>query len=453
VRRDAQGNITGIVGMLLDITARKNAETERQAYTAQLGKLADIARKVSTLLSLPELITYLARSMRDLIGVNAAAVIVHDPLLPDERMTAVDYAEHYGPQRGTPTPFGSPELHALLASDQPARLTAAQTGTDPRWALLSQNDDQEHRLRGWLAVPLMTRDGTRLGLLELTGKASAELSADLGGELIDEFTDSDAQVLTQLAGLASVAIENIRLYATLEERVAARTRELQISNRELEAFSYSVSHDLRAPLRAIAGFSSILEQEYAPNLDGTARRYIQRISSGVERMANLIDDLLSLARVSRLDIKRENIDLTGLCRTIVKRQLERWPKRELQIKVDPRMRVDADPRLVEVALENLVENAIKFTATRPQSEIHIGKRPINGKPAFFVHDNGVGFDPKYATNLFGVFQRLHSASEFPGTGVGLATVQRILQRHNGRVWAESQIDQGATFYFTFDSEA
>jgi signal transduction histidine kinase len=389
--------------------------------------------------------------MRELIGVNAAAVIVHDPEFPDDRATAVSYAEHYGGQRGDPAPFGTPELHALV-TDQPIRLTSTETSGDSRWTLLTQNDDREHRLRGWLAVPLTTRDGARLGLLELTDKSS-DLSGGSPGESVGDFTDGDAQVLSQLAGLASVAIENIRLYATLEERVAARTRELQISNRELEAFSYSVSHDLRAPLRAIAGFSSILEQEYAPKLDSAARRYIQRIGSGVERMANLIDDLLSLARVSRLDIKRENIDLTGMCRTIVKRQLERWPSREVQIKVDPKMRVDADPRLVEVALENLVENAIKFTATRPQSEIHIGRRPSNGKSVFFVHDNGVGFDPKYATNLFGVFQRLHSASEFPGTGVGLATVQRILQRHNGRVWAESQIDQGATFYFTFDSEA
>jgi PAS domain S-box-containing protein len=449
VRRDEQRNITGIVGMLLDISERKRAEVERQAYTAQLGKLADIARKVSTLLSLHELLNYLARSVRELIGVNSAAVIVHDPALPMERVVAVSYTELYGKQRSEPTPFGSTELHALLTDDQPKHLTIAQIADDTRWTNLTQNDDHAHPLRGWLAVPLMTRDGSRLGLLELTDKTSGALDGEHSGE----FTDSDAQVLSQLAGLASVAIENIRLYATLEERVAARTRELQNSNRELEAFSYSVSHDLRAPLRAIAGFSSILEQEYAPKLDAAARRYIQRVSSGVERMANLIDDLLSLARVSRLDIKRESIDLTSLCRAIVKRQLERWPDRELQIKVDPRMRVDADPRLVEVAMENLVENAIKFTGTRPQSEIHIGKRAVNGKPAFFVHDNGVGFDPQYATNLFGVFQRLHSASEFPGTGVGLATVHRILQRHNGRVWAESQIDQGATFYFTFDSEA
>jgi light-regulated signal transduction histidine kinase (bacteriophytochrome) len=214
-----------------------------------------------------------------------------------------------------------------------------------------------------------------------------------------------------------------------------------------------VSHDLRAPLRAIAGFSSILEQEYAPKLDNAAQRYIQRIGSGVERMANLIDDLLSLARVSRLDLKRETVDLTALSRTISKRQVERWPDRKLQIKIDPRLKASADPRLVEVALENLIENAIKFTGTRAEAQIHIGKRTINGRPAFFVGDNGVGFDPQYATNLFGVFQRLHSVSEFPGTGVGLATVQRILQRHQGRVWAESQIDCGATFYFTFDSEA
>jgi signal transduction histidine kinase len=380
--------------------------------------------------------------MRELVGANAAAAIVQDAQAPETSVAAVSYAEHYGLQRGEPTPFGSAELHALVAGgDKPVRMDVSQTSADPRWAQLSQNDDLRHPMRGWLAAPLTTRDGANLGLLEMTDK--------VGGD----FTDGDAQVLSQLAGLASVAIENIGLYATLEERVAARTRELQISNRELEAFSYSVSHDLRAPWREIAGFSSILEQEYAPKLDSAARRYIQRISSGVERMASLIDDLLSLARVSRLDIKRESIDLTSLCRSITKRQLERWPERDLQVKIDPRMRVNADPRLVEVALENLIENAIKFTGTRTQSQIHIGKRPASGQAAFFVHDNGVGFDPQYASNLFGVFQRLHSASEFPGTGVGLATVQRIMQRHRGRVWAESQIDQGATFYFTFDSEA
>jgi PAS domain S-box-containing protein len=443
VKRDAAGNIIGIVGMLLDISARKAAEDDRQQYTLQLGMLADIARRVSTFLSLHELLNYLSRSMRDLVGANAAAAMISDSALPAPgSVIAVSYADHYGVQRGEAKVFGSPELHEQLSGHSaPVRLTKKQTENDVRWSQLTQNDDLRHPLNGWLGVALSTRTGGYLGLLELTDKRSGD------------FTDGDVQILNQLAGVAAVAVENIMLYATLEERVAARTRELEISNRELEAFSYSVSHDLRAPLRAIAGFSSILEHEYGSKLDTSARRYLQRIGSGVERMASLIDDLLSLARVSRLDIKRETIDLTAMCRAIAKRQRERWTDREIDVKVDARMRTIADPRLVEVALENLIENAIKFTSTRASGQIHIGRRVIDGRAAFFVHDNGVGFDPQYASNLFGVFQRLHSATEFPGTGVGLATVQRIVQRHHGRVWAESKIDEGAVFYFTFESEA
>jgi PAS domain S-box-containing protein len=441
VNIDAQGNVTAIVGMLLDISARKTAELDRQTYTMQLRALADLAHQVSTTLSLHELLNLLSRSMRELLGANAAAACVTDPALTNGKLIVASFAEHYGLQRGQQRSLGSQELHDLVTDgNTPVVLTREQMDSHPKWSQLTQNDDLHHPLRGWLAAPLTARDSSNLGLLELSDKCSGD------------FTDSDLQVLSQLAGLASVAIENIRLYATLEERVAARTRELEMSNRELEAFSYSVSHDLRAPLRAIAGFSSILEQEYGQQLTGEARRYLQRITGGVERMANLIDDLLSLARVSRSELKRESIDLTALARTIVKRQRERWPGRKLDIEIDARMRTTADPRLVEVALENLIENALKFTSTRTETKIHIGRRMIEGKLAFFIADNGVGFDPKYASNLFGVFQRLHSASEFPGTGVGLATVHRIVQRHHGRVWAVSQIDQGATFYFTFDGE-
>ncbi|MBC7982823.1 MAG: PAS domain-containing protein, partial [Candidatus Obscuribacterales bacterium] len=441
VRRDASGNVTGVVGMLLDVSARTAADLDKQRYTAQLRSLAEIARKVSNILSAHELLNTLARSMRDLIGANAASALLSDATLAVDRIVAVSYAERYGLRRTQLEPLGSDSLHAVVRENNSvACFTREQIASDPRWAALTQNDDLHHPLRGWLAAPLIARDGTNLGLLELSDKIEGD------------FTETDLQVLNQLAGLASVAIENIRLYATLEERVVARTRELEVSNRELEAFSYSVSHDLRAPLRAIAGFSSILEHEYGSHLKGEARRYLQRITGGVERMANLIDDLLSLARVSRVDLKREAVDMTALCRTIVKRQKERWPDRHLDITIDARMRATADSRLVEVALENLIENALKFTSTRAESLIHIGQRKVEGRAAFFVKDNGVGFDPQYASNLFGVFQRLHSASEFPGTGVGLATVQRIVQRHHGRAWAESQIDQGAVFYFTLHSE-
>ncbi len=442
VKRDADGKVIGIVGMLLDITSRRAAEADRQQYTMQLHSLSEIAHNVSSLLSLHELLKYLATSMRNLLDANAAAAMVVDPLLAPEETVATSYAEHYGAQRGPAALLSTPELHAqVLATNTPRRITAATMNAEPHLSGLTQHDDLRHPLRGWMGAPLISRDGNNLGLLEISDKAEGD------------FTESDLQVLNQLAGLASVSIENIRLYATLEDRVAARTRELEISNRELEAFSYSVSHDLRAPLRAIAGFSSILETEYKTALDAAARRYLQRITAGVERMANLIDDLLSLARVSRADLKRESVDISALSKAIVTRHRERFADRVIEISVDPRMKTIADPRLVEVALENLIENAVKFTGTRERAAIRVGHKRIDGRGVFFVNDNGVGFDPKYATNLFGVFQRLHSASDFPGTGVGLATVQRIVQRHHGRIWAESEIDRGATFYFTFADDA
>jgi PAS domain S-box-containing protein len=432
VRRNARGEVVWVLGMLLDISARRAAEADAERYTARLYRLAEVARKVSTLLAPHELAEYLTRAMRELLAAGAAAVTITGTAPAAVPIVVAIHGDSLQ-RRGF-----ADELHTLLTGREPVRLSCQQLAE--RAPELSQPQRQPYPLRGWLAVALTDRDGGSLGVLEATDSAG------------EDFSDNDAQILSQLAGLASVAVENIRLYATLEERVTARTRELQLSNRELEAFSYSVSHDLRAPLRAIAGFSSMLQHEFGPQLGDGGRRYLQRITGGVERMASLIDDLLSLARVSRVEVKRESIDLSALCRTAVKRQLERHPERKLQIKIEPRLHAQADPRLVEVALDNLLDNAIKFTATRALARIHVGQRSSAGQPAFFVRDNGVGFDPQYAANLFGVFQRLHSASEFPGTGVGLATVQRIVQRHRGRVWAESQLDQGATFYFTFDSE-
>jgi light-regulated signal transduction histidine kinase (bacteriophytochrome) len=290
--------------------------------------------------------------------------------------------------------------------------------------------------KGVVAVSMVPAAGRELGSIRVADKRAGD------------FTENDQRVLAQLADLAAVGLENARLYASLEDRVRQRTQELEQSNRELEAFSYSVSHDLRGPLRAISGFTGLLRDRHYETIDVESRRYIDRILAGTQRMSSLIDDLLELGRVTRVEIRRELVDLSELARAIVAHLCERAPERVAAVTIEPRMKVWGDLRLMEIVLDNLLSNAWKFTAGRPVAEIRFGAVREAGQPTFFVRDNGVGFDPRYAANLFGVFQRLHAASEFPGTGVGLATVQRIVQRHGGRIWAEAEADRGATFYFT-----
>jgi PAS domain S-box-containing protein len=247
--------------------------------------------------------------------------------------------------------------------------------------------------------------------------------------------------------LAQQALEHIN--ETLERRVVERTRELAMSNRELESFSYSVSHDLRAPLQVIDGFGRALLSRYAQALDEQARHYLQRIRDNTHQMGELIDDLLSLARVTRTEIRAEPVNLAPKAAQIVERLRQRWPDREVAVEIDDDISCSGDARLLAVVLENLIENAWKFTARTPGARIRIGRKAGDGgENVIFVADNGAGFDMAYAAKLFNAFQRLHAASEFDGTGIGLATVHRIITRHGGRVWAESSPGQGATFQFT-----
>lgn len=233
----------------------------------------------------------------------------------------------------------------------------------------------------------------------------------------------------------------------LEELVEERTNALRVANRELEAFSYSVSHDLRAPLRTLDGFSQALVEDYGEQLTGDGEDYLQRIRAASQRMARLIDDMLLLSRLSRGEMRRDRIDLTPLAEEVVENLREADPERDVDVVVEPQLVADADPRLVRVLLQNLIGNAWKFTSKQPHATIQVGH--ANGDPSVFcVRDDGVGFDMAYADKLFGAFQRLHSAGDFEGTGVGLATVQRIVTRHGGRAWAESEPEIGATFYFT-----
>lgn len=234
----------------------------------------------------------------------------------------------------------------------------------------------------------------------------------------------------------------------LEELVEQRTKALAAANKELEAFSYSVSHDLRAPLRSVDGFSQVLLEDYSDKLDDAGRQYLGRIRKATQNMSSLIDDLLNLSKLTRSDINTQPVNLSDVAAEIVQELQGAEPEREVAVNIMPNLVTDADPKLIHVALQNLLANAWKFTARAPHAEIRFGATHIDGQNAFFVSDNGAGFDMAYADKLFGAFQRLHSPQEFEGNGVGLAIVQRIVTRHNGRVWAKGALNQGATFYFT-----
>jgi len=242
--------------------------------------------------------------------------------------------------------------------------------------------------------------------------------------------------------------EIIKLNEELENRVNERTSQLQIANKELEAFSYSVSHDLRAPLRSIDGWSMALVEDCADQLDKQGLEYLDRVREETQRMGHLIDDLLKLSRVSRVEIKKADVDLSTLAQDIKKRLLKSASERRIEFFIQPGMFTFGDPRMLDIALTNLFDNAFKFTGRQPVARIEFGQSMIDNKQTYWVRDNGVGFDISNSKNLFGAFQRMHRQSDFPGTGVGLATVQRIIHRHDGLIWAESKINEGATFYFT-----
>ncbi|MCP4129729.1 MAG: HAMP domain-containing protein [bacterium] len=234
----------------------------------------------------------------------------------------------------------------------------------------------------------------------------------------------------------------------LEDKVEERTLELEASNKELEAFSYSVSHDLRSPLRSINGFSQCLMEDYFDNLDDEGKSYLNRICAASQRMSELIDDILSLSRLTRSEMNREDFNISGVVQEIVSDLQDRDPDRTVDVSVQDGIIVNADPRFMRVVLENILGNAWKYTAKKENARIEFGVQDDEGERVYFIRDNGAGFDMNHAGKLFLAFQRLHTNDEFEGTGIGLATVQRVIKRHGGNIWAEGEVGKGSTFYFS-----
>ena len=288
----------------------------------------------------------------------------------------------------------------------------------------------------WLGVPPVTRERVPAYLIWILIGALSLVAVLFG---------ADALLRRQVRRKTE---EIRRLNEDLERRVTARTIELQATLEELESFSYSVSHDLRAPLRALDGFSHILLEDHGDKLDDDGRGHLERIHQGTQRMGTLIDGLLKLARLNRAEIERQPMDLGALARAVVDDLREAEPQRQVHVVIADGLLASADVALIRTLLANLIGNAWKFTANHATARIEVGVAETDGERAFFVRDDGAGFDMAHAGELFGAFQRLHGADEFEGTGVGLATVQRIVRRHGGRVWAEAELDRGATIFFT-----
>ncbi|WP_158623682.1 PAS domain S-box protein [Corallococcus llansteffanensis] len=401
---NADGSVHEWMGTNTDITARKQAEAQLRRYAERLEALHAIDRAILQAVSMEDVARTALCFLRRLIGCEEASLLITGPGEEISRWTvSAEDPEAVRPE------------HPRSAGDAPPR-------------------EFPHGLE----LPLTLGGGRQAALR-------------LGSTREGTFDELAAQMAQEVAAQVAIALEQGRMRRELElhaggleEQVATRTAELQEANAQLEAFSYSVSHDLRAPLRGIDGFLRLVEEDVAGALSERGRGYLGRVRAAAGRMGQLIDDLLKLSRLSRTPLERGDVDVSAVAASVVDELRAREPTRGVEVSLEPGLRARADSRLLRVAFENLLGNAWKFTGRRKTGHIQVGR--LDG--AFFVRDDGAGFDMAYRDKLFAPFQRLHDAAEYPGTGIGLATVQRIVRRHGGRLWTEAAVDQGATFYFT-----
>jgi PAS domain S-box-containing protein len=395
--RDSQGNLLGAIANLRDTHGQRQAEAEKRRTELRFQLMVETAQEGVWMIDAERRTTYVNRYAAELLGYTPEEILGRHlfEFIYQEEHTLSDEKLETQREEGV----------AVLVDDFRLR----RKDGSPIWTLIT-------------ACPVQDEAGQYLGSLAMV--------TDITRRREDE--------------------QRVRrLNADLERRIAERTAQLEFSNRELEAFAYSVAHDLRSPLRSITSFTQALTEDCAQTLDATGRDYIQRIRASSQRMNELIDGILALSRVNSAEFVEADVDLSELARSTAD-QLQRWqPERTLRFQIQEGLVDRGDSQLLRLVLENLMGNAWKFTRERPVAEIEFGTLPGEGTGRrYFVRDNGAGFDMAYQKKLFGVFQRLHTQQEFEGHGVGLATVQRIIRRHGGRVWGEGRVGEGATFYFT-----
>ena len=427
-------------GTVMDVTARRLQELAAEREHGILQQIASGAPRAGVFSELCEHLEQSCRGARvSLLLLDQSGLALRHgaaPSLPEELIRAID---------GMPVRHDSGPCGVVAATGQP--MVIEDMYSDPRVERYRPLAVQ-FELHACTSTPIIAGTGQVLGTFALYWR---EVHAP---------TAAETEAVQKAAYLASIYLDRERseleihqLNAELEERVASRTAELQAVNRELDAFSYSVSHDLRAPLRAIDGFSAILLQSHGEQLDEPSRNLLSRIVAAAQRMGRLIDDMLALARVNRSPLHFESVDLAAITRAIADELAQSQPERQVSLAIPETLPEVADPALIRVVLENLLGNAWKFTRNRVEARIEFAMTVTEGERVYCVRDNGVGFDMVYADKLFGPFQRLHRPEEFPGTGIGLATVQRLIHRHHGQIWAESRPGQGASFYFTLDARS
>ena len=442
------GEPLNIQCLVRDVRERKRGEAEREQLlldlinrSTQLLTAADVSKSISTILDPEDLIRETVNLIQDRFGFYYVGLF----LLDDSGREAVLHAGtgEAGQEMleaGHRLPLGGRSMVGRCAADGEARI-ALDVGEEA----VHFDNPYLPETRSELALPLSVR-GECIGALTVQSMQEGAFSA------------GDVTILQSMADQLAVALLNARLYdevqryaTRLEELVAEQTAELRAVNKELEAFAYSVSHDLRAPLRSINGFGQALVEDYGPMLDPTAQDYVRRMRAASQRMGRLIDDLLHLSRLTRRDIHRENVDLSALARGVAEEVCATEPGRQVDLVIAEGLVGYGDPGLLRILMENLLSNAYKFTSRHDSACIEFGLNRQEGEAVYFVRDDGAGFDMAYADKLFGAFQRLHRTADFEGAGIGLATVQRIVHRHGGRVWAKGAVEEGATFYFTLGS--